>query len=484
MGNRMRHRLNHAVTAASGCSCRRLLAVIAGSGRRNLGLARGAVSFWQALRLRERHRHQDNGGVGIRSRCNMQQAAGAFVSACSVIPHELRRLADSRLDLREPGTTFLSSWGNSGRSAMVRLIHGVATLLLAVSIATTVHASEPVVPVVWKVSLWGERRVFTEHLEELARLVREASRGKFRLDLRYGSSLSKGRDNLAGIANGEFEMAQVCVGDTPDQLHAVRVLELPFFNNSADLNQVSKVSTAVYRAEAVQKEFASYGAYPFMPSPLPQFYVVGTGDAPTSLEGFEQLSVRALGNIGAAVEATGAEAVYAPFSVLSQVLDRHLINAVSLAPHTLVDTGIIDESDWWTKDLNPGTINCPVVVSISALEELEKKHPDWCKILRDSRELSLDAYIESYNRLLTDWDKEFGRKEISLKFLQPINGVRSKTWESSVYAWYENALDRGLDDGEISEIYKYVTDVNEGKSSSVLASELEPTPCIDSDKTN
>src|SRR5680860_657495 len=75
---------------------------------------------------------------------------------------------------------------------------------------TLSFAATNVVALEWNVSLWGKRRAFTEHIEKLAELVKEKTNGDFTLNLAYGETLSKNRENLDGISIGAFEMAQFC----------------------------------------------------------------------------------------------------------------------------------------------------------------------------------------------------------------------------------------------------------------------------------
>ncbi len=68
----------------------------------------------------------------------------------------------------------------------------------------------------WNVSLWGQRRAFTEHVHKLADLVEEKTDGQFTMKISYGG-LSKETENLDGISIGAFEMAQFCAGYHADK---------------------------------------------------------------------------------------------------------------------------------------------------------------------------------------------------------------------------------------------------------------------------
>ncbi|MFV2092526.1 MAG: C4-dicarboxylate ABC transporter substrate-binding protein, partial [Hyphomicrobiales bacterium] len=145
----------------------------------------------------------------------------------------------------------------------------------------------------WNVSLWGKRRAFTEHVEKLAELIEAKTNGQFKLNLSYGG-LSKNKENLDGISIGAFEMAQFCAGYHADKNPSITVLELPFLGVTS-LEKEIEVSMAVYKNPAVIKDLGRWNATLLMPSPLPQYNIVGVGKPPKTLEDFKGLTVRATG---------------------------------------------------------------------------------------------------------------------------------------------------------------------------------------------
>ena len=181
---------------------------------------------------------------------------------------------------------------------MNNLLNGAAVCALSVCICTEAAATE------WNVSVWGKRRAFTEHVEKLAELVSEKTNGEFTLNVSYGG-LSKNTENLDGISIGAFEMAQFCAGYHADKNPSITVLELPFLG----------VRIAGRRSRGLQgglcaprnvADLARWNATLLMPSPMPQYNIVGVGDAPTTLADFEGLTVRATGGIGEALTMIGA----------------------------------------------------------------------------------------------------------------------------------------------------------------------------------
>ena len=274
---------------------------------------------------------------------------------------------------------------------MNRHITRVACAAVAFAFGSEAMATE------WNVSLWGKRRAFTEHVEKLAEMVSAQTGGEFTLNLSYGG-LSKNRENLDGISIGAFEMAQFCAGYHRDKNPSITVLELPFLGVGS-LEQEIELSRAVYAHPATVADMARWNATLLMPSPLPQYNIVGVGDAPSALTDFEGLSVRATGGIGKAMAAIGAVPTSMSASEVRQAMDSGVVKAVSFAPHAHMSFGTIENATWWTTNLNPGTVNCPVVVNTDALNDLSDAHRD---ALLSSVDAALDHYVANYNGATMD----------------------------------------------------------------------------------
>ena len=274
---------------------------------------------------------------------------------------------------------------------------------IAMAFGTEAMATE------WSVSLWGKRRAFTEHVEKLAELVDAKTNGEFTLNISYGG-LSKNRENLDGISIGAFEMAQFCAGYHRDKNPSITVLELPFLGVTS-LEQEIELSKAVYSHPATVADLERWNATLLMPSPLPQYNIVGSGDAPSTLADFDGLSVRATGGIGKAMEAIGAVPTSMSASEVRQAMDSGIVQAVSFAPHAHMSFGTIENATWWTTNLNPGTVNCPVVVNTDAMADLSDAHRD---ALLSSVDEALDHYVSNYNGATMDaWGPALAERNIT-----------------------------------------------------------------------
>lgn len=277
----------------------------------------------------------------------------------------------------------------------------------------------------WNVSVWGKRRAFTEHVERLAELVSEKTNGEFTLNISYGG-LSKNTENLDGISIGAFEMAQFCAGYHADKNPSITVLELPFLGVGS-LEEEVKVSMAVYNHPAVQADLGRWNATLLMPSPLPQYNIVGKGDAARSLDDFKGLTVRATGGIGKAMTVVGAVPTSMSATEVRQAMDSGIVKAVSFAPHAHMSYGTIENAGWWTTNLNPGTVNCPVVVNSDALADLSDSERE---ALLGSVDEALEHYLAFYeNQTMAAWGPALEEK-----------GIESITYDEAALAAFRDAV--------------------------------------------
>ncbi len=285
---------------------------------------------------------------------------------------------------------------------MNRFLSRTAVAALVVAFGSEAMAVE------WNVSVWGKRRAFTEHVEKLAELVSEKTGGEFTMNVSYGG-LSKNRENLDGISIGAFEMAQFCAGYHRDKNRVITVLELPFLGVST-LEEEVAVSSAVYAHPAAAEEMAQWNARLLMTSPMPQYNLVGTGAPKTSLADFDGMRVRATGGLGQAFEAVGGVPTSVTATEAYQAMESGVVDTVAFAQHAHLSFGTINQAEWWTANLNPGTVNCPVVVNIDAYDALSDAHR---AALDSSVGEALDHYLANYGALLERWDTVLAEKGVA-----------------------------------------------------------------------
>ncbi len=301
----------------------------------------------------------------------------------------------------------------------------------------------------WNVSLWGKRRAFTEHVEKLAELVADKTGGEFTLNLSYGG-LSKNRENLDGISIGAFEMAQICAGYHPDKNPTLTVLELPFLG-VATLEEEVAVSHAVYRHPATEADLGRWNAKLLMASPMPQYNIVGTGEPRDELSEFEGMRVRATGGLGDAFEAVGAVATSVTANEAQQAMENDLVDTVAFAQHAHLSFKTIDLADWWTENLNPGTVNCPIVVNVDAYNALSDEHRT---ALDESIDGAIQHYLENYGALLAQWEQILQDKNVKRVRLADteIEKFRNAAADPIREAWIAKMSEQGLPAQELYDL--------------------------------
>ena len=326
---------------------------------------------------------------------------------------------------------------------MKTLMPKLFVFAIAGALATETLAEE------WNVSVWGKRRAFTEHVHKLGELLEQKTNGEFTLNISYGG-LSKNRENLDGISIGAFEMAQFCAGYHADKNRVVTVLELPFLGVE-NLAQEVAVSAAVYAHPAATEEMAQWNAKLLMTSPMPQYNLVGTGEPRTTLSDFEGMRVRATGGLGKAFAAAGSVPTSVTATEAYQAMESGVVDTVAFAQHAHLSFGTINQADWWTANLNPGTVNCPVVVNIDAYESLSDAHRE---ALDGSVQESLDHYVANYGELLAKWDSVLAEKGVTKVEISAdvIDAFRAKAADPIRDAWIADMEAQGLPGQELYDL--------------------------------
>ena len=326
---------------------------------------------------------------------------------------------------------------------MKTLMPKLFVFAIAGALATETLAEE------WNVSVWGKRRAFTEHIHKLGELLDQKTNGEFTLNISYGG-LSKNKENLDGISIGAFEMAQFCAGYHADKNRVVTVLELPFLGVE-NLAQEVAVSAAVYAPPAAPEEMAQWKAKRLMTSPMPQYNLVGTGEPRTTLSDFEGMRVRATGGLGKAFAAAGSVPTSVTATEAYQAMESGVVDTVAFAQHAHLSFGTINQADWWTANLNPGTVNCPVVVNIDAYESLSDAHRE---ALDGSVQEALDHYVANYGELLAKWDSVLAEKGVTKVEISAdvIDAFRTKAADPIRDAWIADMEAQGLPGQELYDL--------------------------------
>jgi TRAP-type C4-dicarboxylate transport system substrate-binding protein len=169
-----------------------------------------------------------------------------------------------------------------------------------------------------------------------------------------------------------------------------------------------------------------------MPTPLPQYNLIGVGDMPKNLSDFSGKRLRGPGGIAEVMAQLGAVKTGVPASEVRQALDSGVIDTVAFAEHAHMAFGSIQSGKWATTNLNLGSADCPVVVNTDALNGLSDAHRE---ALLSSVDEALDYYVDNYEGKVIDrYNKTIEENEIALLTFTPAQTAELDRLAASVRA--------------------------------------------------
>lgn len=279
----------------------------------------------------------------------------------------------------------------------------LTNLAAALALATATTTSAFVAPaqaanvdgpkVFWKISMWGNPRALSAGMEELVKKVSDETDGNFEIKIFYGAQLSSNRENLDGLKLNAFEGAAICNFYHPGKNPAWMVFSLPFLP-LGDPEVDKFVRSNMMEHPAIVADMEKWNAIPYVSGLLPQYEILGKGDAPTTLEGWNGLRVRAGGGLGTAMEKLGAVKQTLPAGETSTAFQRGALDAAAF-PYTYahVSFKISDEAEWFTSNLAPGTSECGWVLNKTSYDALP---PQYQALLMDNRDMVMDVTQAAY----------------------------------------------------------------------------------------
>jgi hypothetical protein len=267
------------------------------------------------------------------------------------------------------------------------------------------------------------------------------------MNISYGG-LSNNRENLDGISIGAFEMAQFCAGYHPDKNRAITVLELPFMD-VRNLDEEVAVSHAIYSHPAVAEEMAQWNARMLMTSPMPQYNLVGTGEPRDRGRDGRHARARHRRSGGALLRRGRRSDLRDLVRGLPGDGRRHRRHR-GLRPARAPVVPHDRHRDWWTENLNPGTVNCPVVVNIDAYEALSDEHR---AALDAAVEGAIDHYLANYGELLQRWDAVLEERGVERVVIDDSELALLAEQAAPIHAaWIEEMTAAGLPAQELYDL--------------------------------
>ena len=208
----------------------------------------------------------------------------------------------------------------------------------------------------WDYALWGKSRAITTYLDNLEKWLPERTGGKFTFQLHWGT-ISKPRAILDNLKAGSFQSGSFCASYYPGKLSAHTGMDLPFLPIDG-LEMLKDVTHDYYAHPTLVKEMDQWNAMFNMSSLLPLYEVVGKGEKPSTLEDFNGMRIRALGQQGKAMELLGAVPTSVPAPEVYTSMDRGLLDAAAFAYYAHKSYRTFELGDWFTSGLALGSIAC------------------------------------------------------------------------------------------------------------------------------
>lgn len=287
---------------------------------------------------------------------------------------------------------------------MWRFLSGAAIAAFALSGAAYAQDTVDGPRLHWNYSAWGKSRASSVIYENFAKYVDERTNGKFTVTIHWGT-LSKPRAVLDGLSLGAFQSGTFCASYYPAKLPAHTGLDLPFLPIGS-LEALRDVTESYYAEPVLKDEVAKWGSMYYASSLLPLYEVVGKGDPPKSLDDWEGMRIRALGQQGAAMQKLGAVPTSVPAPDVYTSMDRGLIDAAAFAYYSHDSYRTYELGDWFTTNLAMGSIACGMLFNIDAYNSLPDQYKDLITEYKQSDQ-AYPAQIKAFEISNTEVPKKF-----------------------------------------------------------------------------
>jgi TRAP-type C4-dicarboxylate transport system substrate-binding protein len=133
-------------------------------------------------------------------------------------------------------------------------------------------------------------------------------------------------------------------------------------------------------------------------------------------------------------------------------MDSGVIRAAAFAPHAHMSFGTVENATWWTSNLNPGAVNCPVVVNTDAYDALSDAEKE---ALDSSVDEALDHYIDAYNeKTMAAWGPLLDEKGITQVTFSDadLEAFKAAAATPAATAWIAENTKRGLPAQELYDL--------------------------------
>ena len=329
---------------------------------------------------------------------------------------------------------------------------GTTSLAMAAAMSSVATADTIDGPQVhWDYSAWGSERAFTAGIERIAEFIEERTGGNFTMEIHYGEALSSSTENLDSIQIGAFEAAMMCASYHPGKNPVMNGLDLPFLP-IPDIDTKIAVTEAYFEHPAQVEEMERWNAMVLMDNLLPKYEPIGRGDPPESIEDWEGIRIRAVGGLADAFRELGAVPTSLPAPELYTSMDRGVIDAAAVSYTYMYRAYQLDEiADWYTTNMNPGSIVCPTIISLDAWNALPPEYQDLIYEARgEAYEALREAYVGADEELIPQLEE---RGVVAISYDDDeVEAIRERAAEPIWEEWMAEASADGIPAEELLEL--------------------------------
>ena len=243
----------------------------------------------------------------------------------------------------------------------------VSRPLASIGLALTLISPAAAQEITWDLALLGSP-AFRVAGESFAEYVNENAGGKMEIIVHNGT-LSPSREILDNLSIGAFELGYVISSYHPGKNPLMAVMDLPFLPIET-MEDRRDVSEALFENDAIVNEFARWNTVPVMAVIQPNYEVMGTGEAPETLEGFDGMRMKATSGIGDALAQYGARLVSVSGPEQYNAMQTGVIDAVAATPSAFGGYKLFELADWYTVGLEAGSAHVTLAANRDAYAAL------------------------------------------------------------------------------------------------------------------
>ena len=329
-------------------------------------------------------------------------------------------------------------------------VAAAASLPLAFQAGEAAAAKVDGPKVEWNFAMWGSSRALSINIEELARMVSEATDGKFTIKIHWGAALAPEKEQIDGLKIGAYESTLAVVDYSPGKSPGWGGPSLPFLPVPNE-HISSAVRFAYFSHPGVQRDMKAWDSVFAMPVLVPSYEYMGTGEPPKGVESYKGMRVRAIGGLGDAMRSLGAAPVSFVSTEVYNAMERGILDAAAFGYYAHKAYKLYTISKWYTKGMDMGRPSGYVAHGQKAYDALP---PQYRKLLDDSARPATKIQADKYQEIEDEAEALFKKAGLTLVEVGPelreefIKIGARPVWD----AWVKEVTEKGYPGQELLDL--------------------------------